>query len=142
MNRRFWLGFLAYLLPTFPLGYVWHLVVFKTTYEQLELFRDDVIIPFGLLSMTIQGLLFSWLFPRVTASAASPVQGAVRFFALASVLAWSFTTLPVAAKYRMASVSGFMAIETGFTLAQYAIVVPLLALAWRGAVLQPEPVRA
>lgn len=131
MNRRFWLGALAYLLPTFPLGYVWHLVAFKTTYDRLELFRDDVIIPFGLLSMTLQGLLFSWLFPRVVAGS-SPAVGAAKFFAVAP-LAWSFTTLPVAAKYRMASVSDFMVIETAFTLAQFAIVVPLIALAWRGA---------
>ena len=31
MKTRFLLGALAYILPTFPLGYVWHLVVFKVT---------------------------------------------------------------------------------------------------------------
>jgi hypothetical protein len=39
----------------------------------------------------------------------------------------------VAAKYRMASVGGFMVIETAYTLVQFALVVPLIALAWRGA---------
>ena len=55
MDRRFWLGLLAYVLPTFPIAYAWHLVIFGARYEALEVYRDDMIIPFGLLSMLIQG---------------------------------------------------------------------------------------
>ena len=47
------------------------------------------------------------------------------------LLAWSFTTIPVAAKYRMSSVADFMVLESAFTALQFLIVAPLMALAYR-----------
>lgn len=132
MNRKFWLGFLAYLLPTFPLGYVWHLVVFAEHYHRLDMYRAQVIIPMGLTSMLIQGVFFSWAYPRLFSVQRAHWQvSALRFGATFAVLAWSFTTLPVAAKYRMTSVSDFLLLETCFTLLQFAIVAPMMALAHR-----------
>jgi hypothetical protein len=48
-----------------------------------------------------------------------------------AVLSWSFTTLAVAAKNIMSSVPIYLLLETGFTLLQFAIVGPLIALAHR-----------
>jgi hypothetical protein len=48
-----------------------------------------------------------------------------------AVLSWSFTTLAVAAKNIMGSVPLYVELETGFTLLQFAIVGPLIALAHR-----------
>jgi hypothetical protein len=45
---------------------------------------------------------------------------------------WSFTTLPVAAKYNMTSVADFLKLETAFTAAQFIVVAPLMALSFRG----------
>ena len=59
MRKSFWLAVLAYLVPTFPLGYFWHLVTFADRYHRLEMYRDDVIIPLGLASMVIQALVFA-----------------------------------------------------------------------------------
>lgn len=131
-GRRYWLAVAAYVVPTFPLGYFWHLSTFKAQYDSLAMFRPDIIVPMGLASMIIQGLLFAFLYPRVF-DAARPrwVAGAVGFFSVFGLLAWSFVVLPVAAKYNMTSVSRFMAIETGFTVLQYAVTAPLIALAWR-----------
>jgi hypothetical protein len=56
MMRRYWLAVLTYLLPTFPLGYAWHLVAFHDAYERLALYRAQVTIPLGLASMIIQAL--------------------------------------------------------------------------------------
>ena len=131
-SLKFWLGVAAYLLPTFPLGYVWHLVLFQEQYHALQLYRPDVIIPFGLASMMVQALLFSWLYPRVFLTARDAwITSATRFFAVFSVLAWSFTTLPVAAKYQMTSVASFLTLETSFTLIHFLVVSPLIALAYR-----------
>ena len=58
---------------------------------------------------------------------------AARFGLIFGTLAWSFTTLPVAAKYRTASVMGFLALETSFTVVHFAVASPLIALAFRGA---------
>src|SRR6266849_3645071 len=63
-----WLGMAAYLIPTFPIAFVWHLVLFEPAYRALQIYRADPIIPFGLASMIIQGMVFSWAFPRVFAN--------------------------------------------------------------------------
>ena len=52
--RRFWLGIAAYLVPTFPIAFVWHLVLFEPNYRALQIYRADPIIPFGLAAMLIQ----------------------------------------------------------------------------------------
>ncbi|HEY6559471.1 MAG TPA: hypothetical protein VI072_19440, partial [Polyangiaceae bacterium] len=43
-------------------------VAFKGYYDELAIYRKDVIIPFGFLSMSIQALLFAWIYARVFAS--------------------------------------------------------------------------
>lgn len=132
MSRPFWLAFAAYLVPTFPLGYLWHLKVFHAQYERLAMYRESVLIPLGLASMLVQGLLFAWLYPRLFDTNRGAWLSSAGSFALVfGALAWSFTTLPIAAKYRMTSVASFMALETAFTAVQFVAVAPLIALAWR-----------
>jgi hypothetical protein len=128
----FWLGLAAYLLPTFPIAYVWHLVLFAPTYDALGIYRPDPIIPFGFASMVIQGIIFSWAYPRLFQGRGGAIlrPGLAYGFALA-VLSWSFTTLAVAAKNIMSSIPTYLLLETGFTLLQFAIVGPLIALAHR-----------
>jgi hypothetical protein len=131
-TRSFWLGVAAYLVPTFPIAYAWHLVLFAPAYGVLGIYRPDPIIPFGFASMLIQGLAFSWaypcLFPERGAAFLRP--GLVYGLALA-ILSWSFTTLAVAAKNIMTSVPTYVLLETGFTLLQFLFVGPLIALAYR-----------
>jgi hypothetical protein len=134
MRKQFWMAALAYLLPTFPLGYVWHLVTFHDSYERLALYRDQVIIPLGLASMIIQALFFAWAYPKLFSTRRDDwLASAGKFALLFGTLAWSFTTLPVAAKYDMTSVSDFLTLETAFTVAQFVLIAPLVALAYRGA---------
>ena len=66
-RSSFWLGVAAYLVPTFPIAYAWHLVLFAPAYEALGIYRPDPIIPFGFASMVIQGIIFSWAYPRLFA---------------------------------------------------------------------------
>ena len=132
MSTPFWLAVAAYLVPTFPLGYFWHLKTFRLQYQRLGLYRDQVIIPFGLGSMIIQAVIFAWVYPRLFSTApAEWLSQGLRFGFGAGLLAWSFTTLPVAAKYRMTSIRGFLTLESAFTAVQFLIVGPLIALAWQ-----------
>ncbi len=119
----------AYMLPTFPLGYLWHLTVFADDYKALQVYRDDILIRFGMLSMVVQGVIWSMLYARLFAG--EPVlRGALKFAALAAPLVWSFMVIAVSAKHHMASVNGYVGIETAFTLVQYAIVSPLIAFVY------------
>jgi hypothetical protein len=131
MSRRIALSMAAYVVPTFLLGFAWHLVLFADYYQGLRIYRPDVIIPFGFASMLLQGAIFAWAYPRLVEQP-EQVSSGLKFAAVAALLSWSFTTLAVAAKHPMTSIGGFVAIETGYTALQFLLVGPLLALASRG----------
>jgi hypothetical protein len=132
---RFTVGVLAYLAPTFTLGFVWHLILFKDHYEALAIYRDDIIIPFGLLSMLIQAAVFAWIYMKAYAQQnGSFWSRALAYGVLGAVLSWSFTTLAVAAKNKMTSIPDYLLIETAFTIVQWIMVAPLTVLAF------PQPI--
>jgi hypothetical protein len=140
---RFMLGVLAYLVPTFLLGFVWHLVLFEQYYEALAIYRNNIIIPFGFLSMLIQAIIFALIYERTFAQREGAfLSRALGYAALGAVLSWSFTTLAVAAKNVMASVPNYLVIETGFTIVQWVMVGPLTALAFRQPMRREEQARA
>jgi hypothetical protein len=120
------LAVLAYVLPTFPLGFFWHLTIFADYYRSLNVYREDILIPFGITSMLVQGMVWALIYERLFAG--EPIlRGALRFAALALPLAWSFMVLAVSAKHQMSSVSGYLMIETAFMVVHYSIVSPLIA---------------
>lgn len=128
---RLVLGVLAYLIPTFALGFVWHLVLFERTYAALAIYRSDIIIPFGFLSMLIQAIIFAWTYQQLfLRRGGTLLSRALLYGVFGAVLSWSFTTLAVAAKNIMASVPDYLLIETAFTIVQWVVVGPLTALAF------------
>src|SRR5260370_41038552 len=93
-SLNFWLGMAAYLVPTFPIAFVWHLVLFEPDYHALHIYRADPIIPFGLASMIIQSTIFSWVFPRVFAGSRGSIMKNGLLYGLGvGLFAWSFPTL-------------------------------------------------
>jgi hypothetical protein len=131
MFGRFGLAVLAYLVPTFALGFVWHLMLFEDYYAALQIYRSDIVVPLGFLSMLIQAIIFAWIFSKTFAdSAGSWLTRGFTYAALGAALSWSFTTIAVAAKNVMASVPDYLVIETAFTIVQWLMVGPLTALAF------------
>ncbi|TJW09361.1 MAG: hypothetical protein E5W82_21745 [Mesorhizobium sp.] len=123
---RFFLAVLAYVVPTFALGFVWHLVLFERYYAELAIYRSDIF-----LSMLIQAVLFAWIYEQAFARRSGTLLSrGLTYVAFGAVLSWSFTTLAVAAKNVMASVPDYLAIETAFTVVQWLLVGPLTAYAF------------
>lgn len=120
---------LAYVLPTFPLGYFWHLTFFAKYYKDLAVYREDMIIPFGIASMLIQGFVWAIVFEKMFAGK-TVLKGAIGFASIAVPIAWTYMVLAVAAKHHMTSVSGYLLIETAFVFVHYAVVSPLIALVY------------
>lgn len=126
---RFGLAVLAYLVPTFALGFVWHLMLFEGYYAALQICRSDIIVPLGFLSMLIQSVIFAWLYSKAFAGeSGSLLSKGLSYAAVGGILSWSFSTIAVAAKNVMASVPDYLLIETAFTAVQWIIVGPLTAL--------------
>lgn len=127
MSKRIAIAAASYLIPTFALGFVWHLVAFKDYYQALAIYRKDVIVPFGFLSMAIQAVLFAWIYTRLFAAGSNAISRAMGYAAFGAALSWSFTTIAVAAKNVMSSVPDYLLIESAFTVLQWIIVAPLTA---------------
>jgi hypothetical protein len=135
MTKRIIIGALSYLIPTFALGFVWHLIAFKSYYDELAIYRKDLIVPFGFLAISIQAVLFAWTYIRTFATWSSVRSRALGYAAFGALLSWTFTTIAVAAKNIMSSVPDYLLIESAFTLVQWAIVAPLTVLLLR----RPDP---
>ena len=132
MKKTFILGVFAYLVPTFILGYFWHLTWFHQAYEALEIYRSDIIIPLGVLSMLVHACIFALSYPKLFSTERSSwVKSAVKAFFVFGLLSWSFTTLAVSAKNLMASVPDYVLLETAFTALQFLLVAPLMAFVSR-----------
>lgn len=128
---RFLLAVLAYAVPTFALGYTWHLVFFEQYYRDLQIYRPDLIVPLGFASILIQAIAFGWVYRQSFARMSGGLwRKAALYAAFGAALSWSFTTLAVAAKNLMASVPDYVLVETAFTLVQWLLVAPLTALAF------------
>ena len=83
----------------------------------------------GLGSILIQGFLFAYFYPILFSTTHDDwLKSALLFFVIFGLLAWSFAVLPVAAKFKMASVQRFITLETAFTVLQYAVTAPSLRL--------------
>jgi hypothetical protein len=120
---------LVYVILTFPLGYVWHLTLFRERYAALKVYRERVIPVLGLASMLIQGVAFAILYAGLIAPLDQGwfVKGLL-YAALGGFLSWGFTTVAAAAKNPMTSVGDFFAIETAFTAVQWVPIGLLTAL--------------
>jgi hypothetical protein len=138
--KRYVSAMLAYLVPTFALGFVWHLVLFESYYNSLAIYRRDIIVPFGFLSMLIQAAIFAWFYDLAFASRPARLWAkAAAYGAAGATLSWSFTTLAVAAKNIMSSVPDYLLIETAFTIVQWTLVA---AATVATSVRSPSPTRA
>ena len=126
------LAALAYVVPSFIIAFVWHLVVFADYYERLQIYRDDKLVPLGLLTILLQGLIFAGWYP-VQRRAGSMVAEGLRFAGVAGALSWTYTTLAVAAKFPMTSIFDFVLIETAFTACQWLPAGLLIAWVYHRA---------
>ena len=128
MTMRYGLAILAYVVTTFAIAFVWHLILFADYYAALQIYRSDIIVPFGFHSMLIQATIFAWAYDKMFARRSGTwLSRGLIYAAAGGLLSWSFTTIAVAAKNVMTSVPDYLLIETAFTAAQWIVVGPLTA---------------
>jgi hypothetical protein len=128
---RFAIGAAGYLAITFPLAYVWHLIAFKKTYETLGYFsREEPIVAFGFASILIQGLLLSWIFPRLC-QGKSFWAGALSLLIVMGKYQLTMHVLAEAAKHQIEPLSTWFALESAYLAIQFALGGFWLALVYR-----------
>lgn len=132
------LGTLGYAVITFPLAYFWHLVFFKTTYENLGYFsREEPIIVFGFFSILIQGVLLAVIYPYLC-KGKSFFAGAFTLFAVMGGYHWTMHVLAAAAKHQIEPLSTWFALETAYLAIQFGLGGCLLAIIYRKSNEEPN----
>jgi hypothetical protein len=141
-GRRFAAIALGYVVGTFILAVLWHVVLFKGTYDALGyIARKEPIFVLGLLSMVVQGVVLAWLFPYFARNG-NPVRKGLRFSLAMGAFFWSCHVLAAAAKQPISPISTFMLIETIYLLIQFILAGLLIGWAYRTAPAAPFAARA
>ena len=114
------LGGLAYLLVTFPLAVVWHIVLFEATYVELGYFTGEPSFLLGFLAILSQGLLLSAGFGLVRLEGSPTVRG-LKFALLTGVFFWTSHVLAYAAKNPASAQPLFFLMETPYLGLQFGL---------------------
>lgn len=130
MRRGFWLSVLGYTVITMGLGMAWHFVWFHGLYERLGIYnRHDPIIPLGMLSMLIQGIILAYLYPLFY-RAGSPLKRGITYGLIMGAYLYSVSTLANAAKIMVSSMPLWLGIQTAFHAIQFVLAGAVIGLAY------------
>ena len=113
---------LVYTLISMAVGMVWHFVLFKELYASLGIYnRAEPIIPLGMTSMLIQGIIMAYLFAYFYREGNAMAQG-LKFALIMGLFLFSVSTLANAAKIEVSSMSTWLMIQFCFHAIQFTLV--------------------
>lgn len=135
MGKKIAFAALGYTVVTFVLGITWHLVLFKDVYEAFGVYtRKEPIIPMGLASMVIQGVVLAVLYSRQVRQVTDPrFSSAIAFNLLAGLFFVSGTVLALAAKAEIARLGAWFGYNLAFSLIQFLLSGVVFGFVFRGA---------
>ena len=112
----FYLYLFAYLVISFALGAIWHIVLFKNYYKKLAIYSniENPRFAFGFSAMLLQGIVFAYVYPLIQ----HPWLFPLGLFMLLT----SFMVFAEAGKQNATSLSGFVIIQIAFSAVQTALV--------------------
>lgn len=124
---KHFLSVLAFMVVSFGVQGSSHFAISKGHYGAIDFMRAEPIMPLGLLTMVIQGLILSyalaaWRGTKVSVRDGLAVAGAFGLFLV------SYIALVAPAKYTVPSVGSWMMVEGLAGLVQFAIFGILLGL--------------
>ncbi len=132
MGRKFVAGAVAYIVLTFPLAVVWHIVLFGDTYRALGYFaREQPSFVLGFVSIATQGVILSAAYPLLVRQPHSWREN-LRFGALMGGFLWSSHVVGDAAKFDIAPITQFAAMETFYLGLQFGLFGVAIWLIHRG----------
>lgn len=119
MNKKIILATLGYLVVTFALGASWHFAFFPKAYHEFGIYnRAAPIIPLGVLSMLVQGIVMALIYPRWQRDEA-PLAAGLKFGLMMGAFLFSVSTIANAAKIEVNGLGRFMLIQLAFHALQF-----------------------
>ena len=120
-------GAFAYTLVTFPLAVIWHVAIFKEQYQSFGYFEGEPSFLIGLLTIIIQGIVLSFLYPFVKFNGSAYVRG-LKYSLLIGLFFWTSHVLAFVAKQVISNPMLFITMESFYLLLQFGIFGVLIGL--------------
>ena len=118
--KKLILGAAAYTVCTFSLAVVWHVLLFKEKYESFGYFEGEPNFLLGLLTIALQGIVLSTLFPMLKPTRSSLHRG-LKFSLVVGAFFWTSHVLAFVAKQAVPEVWAFIWMETVYLLFQFGL---------------------
>lgn len=125
MNRKFTLAVLGFVVASFALAAPWHLIWFHDQYVAMGAFtRGDPIMPFGVLAMILQGVVFAYFYPLFYKhkGGGHPIHRGIQYSLFMGLTVWTVMVLATAAKFNIEPVLDFVVFSTTFQILQFVLV--------------------
>jgi hypothetical protein len=125
MTKKFALAVIGFVVASFALAAPWHLMWFHDKYIALGAFtRGDPIMPFGVLAMILQGIVFAYFYPLFYKhkGGGHPVYRGIQFSLFMGLTVWTVMVLATAAKFKIEPVIDFVFLGTAFQILQFVLV--------------------
>lgn len=130
MSKKYIFGTLTFILVTFVVQSTSHFVVNVEHYASVSYMRKEVIFPLGFLTMTLQGIVLTYLFSLHTISHLSPKRGI--FFGLTmSAFFVSYMAFTEPAKYQVPDIGSWILVEATVGLIQFCLYGLLISLIFK-----------
>ena len=121
MTQKIILATISYFVITMALAYPWHLVWFHETYLEIgAVTREEVIMPFGIIAIIVQGIVLAKIYPTYRGDG-NPVVEGIKFSLLAGLLVYTTQGLATAAKFDINPVSTYLVYHTVFQFMQFIL---------------------
>lgn len=129
IREIFW-GTLAYTFVTFPLAAIWHAVIFNDLYHTFGYFDGEPNFVLGFLTILLQGLVLSFLYPWVNFSS-NGIKRGVKYSLTIGIFFWTSHVLAFVAKQVVENSPSFVAMESFYLLMQFVIYGVLIGMIYR-----------
>lgn len=130
-TKKLVLGTVGYTICTFALAVFWHVLLFEESYRSFGYFEGEPNFLLGLLTIVLQGILLSALFPMMRGGGSSFRRG-LGFASLVGAFFWTSHVLAFVAKQEVPGVWTFVGMETVYLGLQFGAFGVLIGAVHRG----------
>lgn len=124
--NKFALSTLGYLVSTFTLAILWHIVLFADVYEAIGYIqREEPGFALGFLSILVQGAVIAYLYPLF--------KNGKHLMSALFVFHWSMHVVAAAAKNRIENVPLYFGIETIYLIIQFSLAYLVYSTVYKKA---------
>ena len=127
-TKKYLFATLAFIIVGFVIAFVWHLIVFKSVYDSLEIYSIEPIITLGFISFILEGLAFVYIFQFFRRGRKPLQEGLIFGLIVYGVIMGGVGVLAEGAKHATTSLSTWLIVESAFYIITGAFIGIMVGL--------------